>query len=188
MMNTTARPGEEWALSGPTLPVTHHVMKTSNHTIPDRSPPGSTRTAPSATKGHAFRCWPPPHTPIHPIKYNVCPRHVSDNDDIGHTEDNAVDLRGENVGHRFIHLSILLRVITYPGHECLSTLPKITFYHEHIYPSTPPKITVYPRHVYLSTLLKIAIYPRHIHLSTLPKITVYPRHIPVNPSQGNRLP
>ena len=28
--------------------VTHHVMKTSNHTIPDRSPPGSTRTAPSA--------------------------------------------------------------------------------------------------------------------------------------------
>ena len=24
----------------------HHVMKTSNHTIPDRSPPGSTKTAP----------------------------------------------------------------------------------------------------------------------------------------------
>ena len=30
------------------MPVTHHVMKTSNHTIPDRSPPRSTRTAPSA--------------------------------------------------------------------------------------------------------------------------------------------
>ena len=30
------------------LPVTHHVMKTSNQTIPDRSPPGPTRTAPSA--------------------------------------------------------------------------------------------------------------------------------------------
>ena len=30
------------------MPVTHHVMKTSNHTTPDRSPPGSTRTAPSA--------------------------------------------------------------------------------------------------------------------------------------------
>ena len=30
------------------MPVTHHVMKTNNHTIPDRSPPGSTRTAPSA--------------------------------------------------------------------------------------------------------------------------------------------
>ena len=28
--------------------VTHRVMKTSNRTIPDRSPPGSTRTAPSA--------------------------------------------------------------------------------------------------------------------------------------------
>ena len=28
--------------------VTQHVMKTSNHTIPDRPPPGSTRTAPSA--------------------------------------------------------------------------------------------------------------------------------------------
>ena len=30
------------------MPVTHHVMKTSNHTIPDRSPPGPTRTAFSA--------------------------------------------------------------------------------------------------------------------------------------------
>ena len=30
------------------MPVTHDVMKTSNYTIPDRSPPGSTRTAPSA--------------------------------------------------------------------------------------------------------------------------------------------
>ena len=28
--------------------MTHHVMKTSNHTILDRSPPGSTRTAPFA--------------------------------------------------------------------------------------------------------------------------------------------
>ena len=34
--------------SGCTLPVTHHAMTTSSHTIPDRSPPGSTRTAPSA--------------------------------------------------------------------------------------------------------------------------------------------
>ena len=34
--------------SGYTLPVTHHVMKTSSHTIPDRSPPVSTRTVPSA--------------------------------------------------------------------------------------------------------------------------------------------
>ena len=42
------RPGEGWAPSGCTLPVTHHVMKTSNHTILDRSPPGSTRTAPFA--------------------------------------------------------------------------------------------------------------------------------------------
>ena len=30
------------------LPVTHHAMTTSNHTIPDRSLPGSTRTTPSA--------------------------------------------------------------------------------------------------------------------------------------------
>ena len=30
------------------MPVTHHVMNTRNHTIPDRSLPGSTRTAPSA--------------------------------------------------------------------------------------------------------------------------------------------
>ena len=33
---------------GCTLPKTHHAMTTHNHTIPDRSPPGSTRTAPSA--------------------------------------------------------------------------------------------------------------------------------------------
>ena len=33
---------------GCTLPKTHHAVTTSNHTIPDRSPPGSTRTAPSA--------------------------------------------------------------------------------------------------------------------------------------------
>ena len=47
--NATAivRPGERWAPPGCTFPVTHYVMKTSNHTIPDRSPPGSTRTAPS---------------------------------------------------------------------------------------------------------------------------------------------
>ena len=31
-----------------TLPVTHHMMKTSNHIILDWSPPRSTRTAPSA--------------------------------------------------------------------------------------------------------------------------------------------
>ena len=44
------RPGEGWALPGCTLPKTHHAMTTYIHTIPDRSPPGSTRTAPSA--GH----------------------------------------------------------------------------------------------------------------------------------------
>ena len=42
------RPGEGWAPSGCTLPVTHHAMTTHNHTIPDRSPPGSTRATPSA--------------------------------------------------------------------------------------------------------------------------------------------
>ena len=42
------RPREGWAPSGCTLPLTHHMMKTSNHTKPDRSPPWSTRTAPSA--------------------------------------------------------------------------------------------------------------------------------------------
>ena len=42
------RPGEGWAPPGCTLPKTHHAMTTHNHTIPDRSPPGSTRTAPSA--------------------------------------------------------------------------------------------------------------------------------------------
>ena len=42
------RPGEGWAPSGCTLPKTHHAMTTQNHTIPDRSPPGSTRTTPSA--------------------------------------------------------------------------------------------------------------------------------------------
>ena len=31
-----------------TFPMINHVIKTSNHTIPGRSPPGSTRTAPSA--------------------------------------------------------------------------------------------------------------------------------------------
>ena len=30
------------------MSVTHHAMTTHNHTVPDRSPPGSTRTAPSA--------------------------------------------------------------------------------------------------------------------------------------------
>ena len=42
------RPGEEWAPPGCTLLKTHHAMTTHNHTIPDRSPPGSTRTPPSA--------------------------------------------------------------------------------------------------------------------------------------------
>ena len=42
------RPGEGWAPPGCTLPKTHHAMTTHNHIIPDRSPPGSTRTAPSA--------------------------------------------------------------------------------------------------------------------------------------------
>ena len=40
--------GEGWAPSGCSLPVTHHVMKTSNHTIQDQSLPRSTRTVPSA--------------------------------------------------------------------------------------------------------------------------------------------
>ena len=31
----------------PGMPKTHHAMTTHNHSIPDRSPPGSTRTAPS---------------------------------------------------------------------------------------------------------------------------------------------
>ena len=39
------RTGEGWAPSSCTLLVTHHVMTTSNHTIPDRSPTRSTRTA-----------------------------------------------------------------------------------------------------------------------------------------------
>ena len=30
------------------MPVIHHMLKRSNHTIPNQSPPGSTRTAPSA--------------------------------------------------------------------------------------------------------------------------------------------
>ena len=34
------------------MPLTHNVMKTRNHAIPDRSPPGSTRTAPSAVGLH----------------------------------------------------------------------------------------------------------------------------------------
>ena len=42
------RPGEGWALPSCTLPMTHHARSTHNHTIPDRSPSGSTRTAPSA--------------------------------------------------------------------------------------------------------------------------------------------
>ena len=37
-----------WAPSGCTLPVTHHMTKASNQSIPDRSPPKSTRTGPSA--------------------------------------------------------------------------------------------------------------------------------------------
>ena len=49
------RPGEEWAPSGCTLPKTHNAMTTHNHTIPDRSPLGSTRTAPSAVH-QARRC------------------------------------------------------------------------------------------------------------------------------------
>ena len=43
-----ARPGEGWAPPGCTLPKTHHAMTTHNQSIPDRSPPSSTRTAPSA--------------------------------------------------------------------------------------------------------------------------------------------
>ena len=39
------QPGEGWAPPGCTLPKTHHVMITYNHTIPDWLPPGSTRTA-----------------------------------------------------------------------------------------------------------------------------------------------
>ena len=42
------RPGEGWAPPGCTLPETHHAMTTHNHSIPDWSPPGSTRTAPFA--------------------------------------------------------------------------------------------------------------------------------------------
>ena len=42
------RPEEGWAPPGCTLPKTHHAMTTHNHSIPDRSPPGSTGTAPSA--------------------------------------------------------------------------------------------------------------------------------------------
>ena len=42
------RPGEGWAPPGCTLPETHYAMTTHNHTIPDRSSPRSTRTAPSA--------------------------------------------------------------------------------------------------------------------------------------------
>ena len=41
------RPGEGRASSGCTLSVTHHAMTTNNHTNPDWSLPGSTRTAPS---------------------------------------------------------------------------------------------------------------------------------------------
>ena len=38
------------------MPVIHHVMKTSNHTIPDRSPPGSTRTACAFRRTPRRRC------------------------------------------------------------------------------------------------------------------------------------
>ena len=41
------RPGEGWAPSGCALPLSHHDMTTNNQTIPDQSPPGLTRTAPS---------------------------------------------------------------------------------------------------------------------------------------------
>ena len=51
------RPGEGWASPGCTLPKTHHAMTTHNHSIPDRSPPGSTRTAPSAVhQGRGVKC------------------------------------------------------------------------------------------------------------------------------------
>ena len=42
------RPGKGWAPPGCTLPKIHHAMTTHNRTVPDRSPPGSTRAAPSA--------------------------------------------------------------------------------------------------------------------------------------------
>ena len=32
------------------MPLTHHIVKVSSHTIPNRSPPGLTRTAPSAVR------------------------------------------------------------------------------------------------------------------------------------------
>ena len=47
-LNGHVFPGEGWAPSGCTLPVPHRRMKTSNNIIPDRSPPGSDRTALSA--------------------------------------------------------------------------------------------------------------------------------------------
>ena len=43
-----ARLGEGWAPPGCILPKTQHAMTTHNNTVPDRSLPGSTRTAPSA--------------------------------------------------------------------------------------------------------------------------------------------
>ena len=42
------RTGEEWAQPGCALPLSHHEMTTQNQNIPDRLPPGLTRTAPSA--------------------------------------------------------------------------------------------------------------------------------------------
>ena len=51
-MNSTAT-CSTWSGMGSvscTLRVSHHVMKTSNHTISDRSPPGSAGTAPSAAQ------------------------------------------------------------------------------------------------------------------------------------------
>ena len=38
------RPGEGWTPSGGTLPMTHQIMKTSNHTIPDQQEPRLRRT------------------------------------------------------------------------------------------------------------------------------------------------
>ena len=39
------QPGEGWAVWGCTLPLSHHEMKTSNHAVPDWSPPRLARTA-----------------------------------------------------------------------------------------------------------------------------------------------
>ena len=42
------RPGEGWAPSGRTLQLRHHEMTTNSRITPNGSPPGLTRTAPSA--------------------------------------------------------------------------------------------------------------------------------------------